>query len=90
MRYYQDSYYINRTLCDVLEDMRKCIKTLNFAAMGSLIEEVQILGNRMESAISDKGDIKSMNAEWRELKKKVKELRKEVDDAGGSDVSDGS
>lgn len=77
-RIWQDNYYINRTLCDVLGDMRLCCKTLNFSQILSLVEEAQILGNRMESAIHEKGDIASMNEEWTTLKKKIKELRKEV------------
>ena len=78
MRDWEDSYYINRTFCDVLSDMRLCNKTQNYGPMESLIEELQIKGNRMEGAISDKGDIASMNKEWSELKKKVKKLRKKV------------
>jgi ElaB/YqjD/DUF883 family membrane-anchored ribosome-binding protein len=63
--------------------MRNCNKTRNYAPIESLIEEVQILANRMESALSDKRDIKSMNEEWRELKNKLKELRKEVQSTDG-------
>ena len=85
MSEWRDDYYVNRTLCDVLNDMRKCSTTMNFAPLMSLIEEAQIYGNRMESGLSDKGDIKAMNKEWSELKNKLKELRKEVKEVEGED-----
>ena len=46
--------YRGRILCDVLEEMRTSVKTLNFAPMLSLIEEVQTMGNRMETALEEK------------------------------------
>ena len=48
--------YLSRTICDVLEEMRKCNETRNYAPMSSLIEEVQIMGNRMEAKLSDRRD----------------------------------
>jgi len=78
MRDFEDSYYINRTFCDVVSDMRLCNKTQNYGPMESLIEELQIKGNRMEAAIYDKNDIAAMNKEWAELKKKLKKIRKKV------------
>jgi hypothetical protein len=39
------TYYLNRTLCDVLDYMRRCILTYNFASLMSLIEEAQIMCN---------------------------------------------
>ena len=71
-------YSINRYLCSVLEDMRKCCETLNFAPMKSLVEEAQILGNRMEAGLGDKKDLIEMNIEKSELKEKIKKLRQEV------------
>jgi hypothetical protein len=43
----------NRTLCSVLEEMRSCYKTRNFAPLKGLIEEAQIYGNRMEAKLFD-------------------------------------
>ena len=77
-RIWEDNYYVNRTLCEVLEEMRKCNKIRNYAPLESLIEEVQIKANRMESGLSIKKDLNSMEEEWHKLKKKLKELRKEV------------
>lgn len=71
-------YGINRYICDVLEDMRKCKKTLNFGPLDSLIEECQILATRMESALGDVSDIRELSKERKELKDEVKKLREEV------------
>ena len=80
-----DHFFLNRTLCDVLRDMRSLHETRNYSALLSLIEEAQVMANRMEAAIGDKNDVQRMNDEWHELKNKLKELRKEVKDAGGDD-----
>ena len=77
MREWEDSYYINRTLCSVLEDMRKCSQTMNFSPLLSLIEEAQILGNRMEAALTDQKDIKTMHEERSKLKAEIMKLRLE-------------
>ena len=51
-----DDYWINRTLCDVLEDMRTCDKTKNYAALLSLVEECQIKTERMIKGLNVKKD----------------------------------
>ena len=68
----------NRYLCDVLSEMRKCVKTLNFSYLSGLIEEVQTLGSRMESKLFDIKDFDRLHEEIRDLKKKKKKLEKEV------------
>ena len=40
-----------RTLCDVLDEMRSTYKTRNFASLLGLIEEAQMMGNRMEAKL---------------------------------------
>lgn len=70
------SWWLNRTLCDVLEEMRKCSKTKNFANIDGLIEEVQSMANRMESALGDKKDIAEMQETWHTLKNDIKKLEK--------------
>ena len=77
-----DGYWVNRSLCDVLEEMRKCYETRNFAPLMGLIEEAQTLANRMEAGLNDQKDIARMNAEWHELRAKLKELRAEAKAAG--------
>ena len=60
--------YPNRTMCDVLREMRDCFKTRNFCSLNGLIEECQSMGNRMEAALGDKHDIE----EYKEVRSKLK------------------
>lgn len=70
-------YYLNRTLCAVLDEMRKCNETRNYAALLSLIEEAQIMGNRMEAKLADIKDRESLNDDISKLKRELKSLRKQ-------------
>ena len=67
----------NRYICDVFEEMRKCLATNNFSYLGGLIEEAQSMANRMESSIQDVGDIEHYKQQRSKLRKEVMELRKE-------------
>ena len=66
--------YPNRLLCDVLEEMRKCYECRNFAHLLGLIEEAQMLANRMEAALDDQRDIKALSEERHRLSQEVKKL----------------
>lgn len=68
----------SRYICSVLEEMRTCLKTLNFALLPSLIEECQTLANRMESALEDNDGAEQIVERLRELKKEKKALEKEI------------
>ena len=81
--YYGD--FPNRTLCDVLAEMRKANDTRNYSYLLGLVEEAQNLGNRMEAALGDKKDVKRWSEERVTLRKEIKELRKEKKDLGGKD-----
>ena len=70
----------NRILCAVLDEMRDCVKTLNFSYLLGLIEEAQTLGSRMESKLYDIKDFDRLNEEIRGLKKKKKKLKEEVEE----------
>lgn len=72
-------YWPNRTVCDVLEEMRKAHKTRNYSYLPGLIEELQSLANRMEAALGDKHDVESMTKARQELKAEIKALKKERD-----------
>ena len=72
-------YGLNRYICDVLEEMRTSVKTLNFAMIPSLIEEVQKMANRMEMALEDMKDLKSMKDEIHEKKEELKILKKKIE-----------
>jgi len=69
-----------RYVCTVLDEMRECTKKLNFSPLSSLIEEVQILVNRMEAALESKKDIAKLYLDLRKLKDARKALKKEVKD----------
>jgi hypothetical protein len=69
----------NRTLCEVLEEMRKLNKTRNYASLASLIEEVQSLGNRMEAGLNDIADARSYVSSIKEIKKESRKLREKLE-----------
>ena len=71
----------NRYVCGVLDEMRSCDKTKNYAPMLSLIEEVQIMANRMEAALDDSKDYKRMIEDKKDLKAELKKLRKQISKA---------
>ena len=71
-------YGLNRYICEVLEEMRTCTKTLNFAVIPSLIEEVQTMANRMELALSDMKDLETLKDDIHEKKEELKVLQKEI------------
>jgi hypothetical protein len=72
------SYFMSRTMCDVLEEMRKCNEHRNYAALAGLIEEVQTMGNRMEGALYDKKEAPAAQLDLERLKQERRELRREV------------
>ena len=72
--------YLNRTLCDVLEEMRATYKTRNFASLLGLVEEAQSMGNSMESKLETIGDIKRWMKQRKELSREITGLKDEVDD----------
>lgn len=71
------TYYLHRTLCDVLEEMRSCWKTRNFAPMAGLIEEAQVMGNKMEASLSDIKDLDRLREDYLRARKDMKRLRAE-------------
>ena len=75
----------NRMLCTVLEEMRDCVKTLNFSYLLGLIEEAQSLASRMESRLYDMKDHDRLLDDIRDLKKEKKNLKKIVKEASEED-----
>ncbi len=71
-------YGLNRYICDVLEEMRTSVKTLNFAMIPSLIEEVQTMANRMEMALEDMKDLKGLKDEIVDKKEELETLKDEI------------
>ena len=68
----------NRLVCNVLDEMRECSKTRNFSYLDGLIEEVQVLVNRMESKLMDQKDLDELNEEIREGKVELKRLKQKI------------
>lgn len=71
--------YPNRTICDVLEEMRKCDKTRNYAAVAGLVEEIQSMGNRMEAALEDKKNVETWTEKRAKLKCEINDLMQKRD-----------
>ena len=76
MRYF---YGLNRTLCDVLNAMRKCDKTKNYSILLSLVEEAQLMGERMEAALADSKDLSEIQKEIKDKKKQLKKLEAKLE-----------
>ena len=70
----------NRLLCTVLDEMRECVKTLNFSYLSGLIEESQSLANRMEAHLYDIKDFNRLHNDVKVLKKKKKKLEEKVEE----------
>lgn len=69
----------NRTVCDALKEIRTCHETRNYSYLLSLVEEIQTMANRMESALWDQGDLTYAKKELTKLKKEKKKLKEEVE-----------
>ena len=78
-----DTYGLNRYVCTVLEEMRKCLTTHNFSVLPSLIEEAQILVNRMEAKLHDIKDLDTLHDKIKEKKKELKDLEDKVKEKNG-------
>ena len=70
--------YPNRTMCDVIEELRKCFETRNFSSALGLAEEIQSMANRMEASLSDKRDVKRWTKERNELSEEMDKLNEEI------------
>jgi archaellum component FlaC len=73
----------SRTVCAVLDEMRKCNQTHNYSYLNGLIEEVQVLANRMEAALWDQHNIRSLREQIKELKTELDMLHKDKQDITG-------
>ena len=67
----------NRTLCDVLAEMRKCFETRNFYYLMGLVEEAQTMGDRMEGALWDQNDFRSAREELDKAKSSLEKRKSE-------------
>lgn len=69
-----------RYACDVLEEMRVYLKHLNFTMFPSLIEELQIIVNRMETSLEAERNIITLTKDIHNLKDARKKIKKEVEE----------
>ncbi len=74
----------NRTLCEVLEEIRKCNKTRNYSYLLGLVEEVQSMANRMEAALWDQKEYTRLMKEKKELKREIEELEAKKRESEGT------
>ena len=72
-----------RFICTVLNEMRELDKTKNYSCLLSLIEEVQILANRMEAGLERFRSIKEAEKHIKQLKKEIKELEEKKEKLNG-------
>jgi hypothetical protein len=68
-----------RTLCQVIQECRKCYETRNFSYLLGLLEEIQTLGNRMEGGLDEKHDVEYYRQERKLLQVEVNKLKEERD-----------
>ena len=66
-----------RYICTVFDEMRKLDETKNYSSMLSLIEEAQILANRMEASLDTNNTIKDAEKYIKSLKKEIKTLEEQ-------------
>ena len=76
---------LNRTACDVLEEMRKCNETRNFCYLPGLIEELQSMCSRMESSLWDQKSFIGLQDKVKKLEKKIRKLRDKRDELEGKE-----
>ena len=83
---------MNRTWCECLEESRELLKLLlaysshsSIPVLQSLIEELQVYGNRMEAALWYHDDLKVLHKKKKELKKEVTSLKQSKKDLSGKE-----
>lgn len=68
--------------------MRTCYKTRNFSGLMGLIEEAQIMGNRMEASLYDKVDLDRARKELAKIKKEIKDATAKRESEGQTSSTD--
>lgn len=78
MSRYYISTFPNRTLCDVIDEARKCHETRNYSYLKGLLEEIQYLGNVMEAGLRDKKEVKDARETLKEAKEELNQIKAEI------------
>lgn len=76
---YNPLSFPNRTICNVLDEIRDAHKCHNYSYLSALIEEVQSMANRMEAKLCDLKDFKEAEKIRKKLKTEIDQLNKEID-----------
>lgn len=74
-------YGLNRTMCEVLKEMRDLLDNYGpntNKVLRSLVEEVQVMGNRMEASLSDKKDLRHLKEKISEHREELRQLKSEI------------
>jgi len=69
----------NRTACEVLEELRKCNEVRNYSCLLGLVEELQIMFNKMEAVLQDVKDINAISKKRSEYKKEIRKLEERLE-----------
>lgn len=69
----------HRYICSVLEEMRTCDKTKNYSYLLGLIEEAQMMADRMEASLYDKKDLNRAHRECKKVKEKKEKLEADIE-----------
>jgi len=86
MRDYYFNSSPNRTICSVLEEIRKMYETRNFSGLLGAVEEAQGMANRMEAKLYTMKDIERGEEIKSNLKKEIAALKAKKDElSGGTD-----
>ena len=72
---------VNRYLCTVLDECRTALNKLNFLTINStkrmlstLVEEIQVLANRMEAGLEDNWEYNRDHINHRQIKREIKQM----------------
>lgn len=68
----------NRTICEMLDELRKCYDTRNFSYFLGILEEIQSAANRMEAKLEDNKDAENAKEIVSEAKKELADLNREI------------
>jgi len=68
----------NRFVCDVLREIRTAVKVGRVDMIKGLVEEAQVLVNRMEAKLADYANLGYDLDRGREFKLKLRQLRKQA------------
>ena len=80
--------WLNRTLCDVLKEIRDLDKTRNYSSLLGLIHEAQSMANRMEAALGDNRDYREYREKAKQAHEEYRKIKEKIDkESGDAEIS---